>query len=181
MIIVIVICENHRSVKFNSRSSKVCERMCFTFLLKCNIIKLLKSFNKRLNIVCERNNYVLKIYDIKIKLTRVITSETIFLRDCIKICTERTFAVIKWFCFCVLPFLCSILHWTNVPKWKWIPAHKTDDVKALEWNSHQESTIWCIGLPLAEESINIRALHSVVSKAWLYRVVPVSSSNIVTS
>jgi len=36
----------------------------------------------------------------------------------IKIPIERTFAIIKQFCFCVLPFLCSILHWTNVPKWK---------------------------------------------------------------
>jgi len=89
----------------------------------------------------------------------------------IKIPIERTFAIIKRFCFCVLPFLCSILHWTNVPKWKWILAHKTDDVKALEWNSHQESTIWCIGLPLAEESINIRASHCVELKARLYRVI----------
>lgn len=83
------------------------------------------------------------------------------------------FAVIKRFCFCVLPFLYSILHWTNVPKWKWILAHKTDDVKALEWNSHQESTIWYIGLPLTEVSINIRALHSMELKARLYWIVSV--------
>lgn len=96
---------------------------------------------------------------------------------------ERMFAVIKQFCFSVLhtAILASILHCTNVLKWKWIRVHKTDDVKALEWNSHQESTIWCIGLPLAEESINIRASHSVVLKARLYRVVPISSRDIVTS
>lgn len=37
------------------------------------------------------------------------------------------------------------------------------------------------GLPLAEVSINIRASHSVVLKARLYWVVPISSRNIVTS
>lgn len=49
------------------------------------------------------------------------------------------------------------LYCANVSNWKWISARKTDDVRALEWNSYQESTIWCIGLPLAEESINIQA------------------------
>lgn len=127
--------------------------------------------------------HILKVCNIKMELTRVIriVSKTMFLYDCIKIHIERSFAVIKRLCFYVLPFLCSILHWTNVPKWKWIPAHKTDDVKALEWNSHQESTIWCIGLPLAEESINILALHSVVLKARLYRVVSISLRDIATS
>lgn len=58
---------------------------------------------------------------------------------------------------------CKILYWANVLKWKWISARKTDDVKALEWNSYQKSTIWCIGLPLAKVSINIRASRSIES------------------
>lgn len=172
---IIIICENYRCVKFNNLSSKVCERVS-TFLLK-----IVQNYLKKwIRISYRRKNDGSQSMRCRNRINERV-NETMFLHNCIEISTKRTFAVIKRLCFCVLPSLCSILYWTNVPKWKWIPApHKTGDVKALEWNSHQESTIWCIGLPLAEESINIRASRSVVLKARLYRVVTTSSRDTVT-